>query len=77
MLAFAPMTTGANHNKDLEYEDVDITIPQSGRHDDVYRGYPSDPRDSRLTRHPGCLTDGVHLTKPTPIHSQNPQTIDR
>ncbi len=23
-------------------------------------------RDSRLTRHPGCLTNGVHLTTPEP-----------
>jgi hypothetical protein len=29
MLAFAPMPTGANHNKDLEYEDVEITIPSA------------------------------------------------
>jgi multidrug efflux pump subunit AcrA (membrane-fusion protein) len=35
------------------------------------------PRDSRLTRHPSCLTNGVHLTiqaqiRPTDIDSVHP-----
>jgi hypothetical protein len=27
MLAFAPMPTGANHNKDLDDENIEVTIP--------------------------------------------------
>lgn len=61
MLAFAPMPTGANHNKDLEYEDVEIMIASATTAITCIGGSP-DLRDSRLTRHPGCLTDGVHLT---------------